>query len=222
MPQDFTQPEVEAEASQYDHDVLMMWDCENDIAIEVTGTGSGYSAVVDNLADCFGTKGLKMLTRSTSAAEDDYVQALRNLPFQGDGNYSIKLRFRIPTVTIVKDFQVMFDVHDGSNNYMYKIKYDSEAHKLYYWNSDGEWTEISGYDWVTDASAVYNFHLNINTSTHKYVNIKVAGLQTSLADIACQTVDTSTKKQIMFKMMATALMSSQCRVDVDSVLIEKT
>jgi hypothetical protein len=204
----------------YDQDTLLVDDCEGATAWTNSGTGADYSSAEAALANYIGSKGLQMKTRVTTPAEDDYVQSKRFVCYPGDQSVRLRLRFCVQLIAVVKDFQQIIEFCNGTNAYKLGIKYDNELHKLYYWSSAGSWTEITGYGFTIANGQWFALDLKFSITDKEYTSIKLAGLETSLAGVAIQTGAGSTKKEMTLALIATALTTTQCRVDVDTILLQ--
>ena len=220
MPGDFSGYGVsKVQEAQFRKNILYLDDCEGAQYWGVTGTGSDFSAVEAVATSIFGSKALKMMTRATSPAEDDVVNAMMVVTYPHFNSVYSRLRLRLPVQSIVKDFQWLWTFEDGVKEYKAGIKYDQEAKTLSYWNSAGAWAAITGYAFVQCADQSLIFQFDLDLSTHKYGSVLFMGVETSIAANLFQEVGAGTSRYGKFTLVLTALTNSQSCAHVDSIYV---
>jgi len=205
--------------AQYKRGVLFLDDMEYATPYVVTGTGADFSCDVQAAAKCFGIKGLRLATRTTNPAEDDIVTAAIQICYPETNKMVCRMRVGITDVSDTKDFQVALTVKDGANEYKAAIKYDQEVQKLYYWGSAGSWVEISGYAFTISDTFWSILEFSIDLGSHEYLSVLYEGVETSLADVAIQTVGVSTDRSVLLELVDTALTNQISYVFVDSLYV---
>jgi len=205
--------------AQYRRGILFLDDMEYATPYVVTGTGADFACAVDPAAKLFGVKGLKLDTKTTTPAEDDYVKALIQICYPETDLLVARLRLGYPDVQKTKDVQVALRVKNGAREYLAAIKYDSEAKLVYYWSSGGAWEPLTGYGYTQTGILWTLFDMSIDLGLKEYLTILLLGVETSLANLAFQDVGASLERVVTFEIINTALTAAISTIYVDSLYV---
>lgn len=205
--------------AKYRREILFLDDMEYATPYVVTGTGADFACAVDPAAKLFGVKGLKMDTKTTTPAEDDYVQAQIQVCYPEKDLLVCRLRVGFVDCQDTKDVQVGLRVKNGSKEYLASIKYDIEAKLLYYWSSGGAWVALAGYGYSPTGILWSLFDMTIDLGTHQYLKVLMLGDETNLADLAFQEVGASTERSVTLTIINTALTTEISTVYIDNLYV---
>jgi len=203
----------------YKKSVLLLEDFNVKPTILETGTGTDHNIIVHESSRFHGASGLKLSTRTTTPAEDDYVKGEISFCYPMVRRICVRARIRIATSSKVKDYQVELNKYTGVRHYKAAIKFDNEVHKLYYWSSGGAWVEIPGYgfEMQDEVWTLFDGVMDLNTGTYKQVTLH--GIETSFEGIAVENVGASAFRNASISFIVTALIGEVASLDVDELYV---
>lgn len=199
--------------------VLMLENFTGTTLWAITGTGADFSAGFTGDSGYSGAAGMKMLTRGTDPAEDDIVTVIRQVSYPESERLVCRCRWRGPLVAVVKDFQLILEGKDGTREWKAGLKYDNEVDKLFRWSGAGTWLELA----LSAVSLEDGFwsvmEFAIDFKDREYISGFFAGIEADLFEIDFNNVGVGTSKKLQVTMIATALTTTQARVDVDVLYV---
>jgi hypothetical protein len=223
MPQEFpTTLDVKSQAAQYSRDVMLFDDFEG--RFRWTKSGTGGDDVLDefNNASFAGEKGMRIQTRATNPAEDDYTTAEADCCLTEASNCYARARVHFVSPTTGKDCYIVVDWSDGTRNYKAGLKLDDDASKIYYWNSSGAWEEITGVTYDVNDDAFQWMQVALDLANKKYLGVKCGQEAESLASIDVQNVGAETERYMHIQITITADGAAQASLYVDCVYVGAT
>lgn len=219
MPGDIESAFSTGVAAIYKKSVLLLEDFTIKPTIIETGTGADFNIIVHESSRFHGASGLKLSTKTTTPAEDDYVKAEISFCYPVVMRLCARARIRIATSAKVKDYQIEINKYTGVAHYKAAFKFDNEVHKLYYWSSGGAWVEVAGYAFTMpdDIWTLFDMVLDLNTATYKQVTLH--GVETPFNGPAVENVGASTARYATISFICTALIGEVASIDVDEVYV---
>lgn len=201
--------------SHFSKGVLLLDDMEGASVWTISGTGADYDGLFAGAADFFGSKGLRLRTRATDPAEDDYVQALRFIPFPRTELVVYRVHIGLPDVSRTKSMEILGEYVDGSNQRIFGLRYCPNEPALKYLNSGGTYTEISGYDQTASDNQWWIMELVVQFESFKYVECTFNGITTDLSAYAIQNGGASAARyhQVILRHIAAGAAQASAHVD---------
>jgi len=127
-------------------DIIMFDDMEGQL--NWVGSGIGTDWVVDRYGDVNcqfrGNYGLRMMTRATTPAADDWVIAYRAIHFRKNQVVRLVYWMRYVSDTLVRRVGNYLDYFTGTTRYMLDVAYNPSLKRWQYYNSVDVWTDVPG------------------------------------------------------------------------------
>jgi hypothetical protein len=200
--------------------ILCYDDFESTLKFDSSGTGADYIGDLSESYTYFGSKSLKMKTRATDPAEDDYVSCCRTISPRDCFTISVKFLALFPVVTSPKHFAVYFYFDDFVHYYTAAIRYEISDKKLHFLNSLSEWQAIDNIFIELSYPQWLFFELGFNLLTGKYISAQMAGLKADLSNENLNDIGTSDVYDSRIELRLTSNNNLKPEVYVDNFLIE--
>ena len=200
---------------QYTVGILLLDDMEGANNWVPGGNAGDYAVGHDQAAAFFGTQGLKVTTRVTGPAEDDNVTAQRQLPFPNNDLLVIRAKLGIPDFSVLKYLRVVMTMFRAGRSRNGGIEFRPNTPDLRYMNSGATWTTLAGYDAGMTDGQWYNFQLQMDLATRKYISVEFNGIKTPLTADFYDAEDLLGKRfcQITFSGSTTGAAAASIYVD---------
>ena len=199
--------------------VLLLDDCEGTTLFVASGTGDDFSAANHADARYHGSKGLKLLTKETTPAENDYISAFRYVCLPRSGIYSASFRFSLPDASDVKYLQFGFYTDKGGYLYYPSLTIYPNTKKFYFTNSAGSDEDVCTTTYSCTDNTFHTIELQINISTAKYVAAFFDHYASSFSEEALPITNTANvlSSYIFFKLVAAG--ANQAAAYIDDIQI---
>ena len=200
---------------QYERGILLLEDFEGTENWDEEGTGADFEVSHETVAAFFGTNGLRIMTRTTDPADGDYVLGEKWFPPGQSDLVVVRFRWSCPDVSKLEDFRVTVHMADGTNEYQAGLKFTPNETKLYYLNSGGTYTEISGYTQGGKDRMWEIVEFQFDMGLHEYLKVLFHGIETDLSDnsIYSAGADTDVWCKIGLRAEASGAAAAQARID---------
>jgi len=166
--------------------LLFLDDCEGTCTWIMGGTGGDSTVSHETTAAFMGLKGLRLVTRTTTATTGDNVQARRYFPYAKAGPLYFKCLFMMPDTVRTNNMVFEFDIFNGTRCYTAGISYDPADGNLHYRNNAGVYTSIAGTVYLPVGDAWINMEIAIDTEKKQYIGVKCGHNEVSLVGTAFQ------------------------------------
>lgn len=219
MPEPYTGGNVASAELQYSKGLLLFDDCEGTLRWSEGGTGGDTVLAYATVASCFGTNGLHIKTRTTTATDGDTIQLYRYLHTPYSGRAFYRLRFRIPTLATVE--KIEFWTEQWKDGQKYRAEFT-------FWPNTGVFgrQDDGGSDQAITALACVPLPLQwqalqfaIDWKALEYISASLNGVSASLAGLGLNNVTTSTATMLSFGMNVEAAGAAAAEIYADAFYI---
>lgn len=185
----------------------------------ITGNTGDFAGTKDTATMYNGGASMKLLTRVTDAAADDYVQALRT-SFQRPGQrYAIECIWRPESATLISWVTFEFNILDGAYRHQGAIICDVEGGRWYYRRSDGGEVELTDLTTGMAHQAWHRLRLEFDESLGKYIKVIADGKEVDMSALAYQKVGNISPVKFEWFVKVVTVTTIAAEVYVDDVLI---
>lgn len=220
MPGDFSgYGSTQRTKDQYDRAICLLDDIEGADRWTVSGTGADYTGSSVSAACQFGSNGWQMKTRATGPAQNDYCLSTRYVCYPVGSTLYIRLRFMVPSLTVLDNVLWSFDLYNGTRHYLAAIKWTPQTPKVEYLNSSGTYTQITEFAYTLVGYGWYTLEIQLDLSSMEYGTIRFAGASKDLSGTAFQNVEAATTRAASFSMRIQTDGAAQAEYETDSVYI---
>ena len=143
MPVEFREAAEAVSPSEWSEDVVLLDNCEDTYKWTNSGTGADFGGSYSAQINYFGTKLHKLLTKTTTPAEDDYVTALRKLCLPVERSLELRFRMCPENITKTKTITLLLGIHNGTRHYKASLVWTPGTPKVEYTNSAGTLVELT-------------------------------------------------------------------------------
>lgn len=197
--------------------ILMLDDGEGTYVWTTTGTGADFAGSHETTAAFFGTKGMKLITRVTDPAEDDYVRAVRTVALPEAGLVVWRTLVRLPDVSDVKTFHLMVTEKQGVRAWNYELKWTVATPKVEVLTTSGAYTEITEFAKAIDDGGWQVVELVLNVADHEYVSALMFGVRKDLAGVPAEDGGASGYSQMEISLVVVGARNEQAECNLDSL-----
>ena len=219
MPRDFVGRFNVSSDLSFARGVLLLEDCEGTFTWRTSGTGVGWASTFETAAAFFGTKGMQVLTRIGTPAEDDISVATRGLPAPVQEVMTLRWRMSAPDVSVVKRMLVEMVFRDGAKEWRGGIEYRPNEPVWNYRNSAGGVTAITGaVNSISDADWVQG-EFTLDLKAHQYTEARLQGRIHPMVGVAMQEVGASTDRMAHVQVTVYAAGAVQAIAYFDNIYV---
>jgi len=161
-------------------DVLLLDDCQGTFNWTAAGTGGDDVHAYAAAAAFTRLKGMHLATRTTAAADNDYLSATRRLGLPESEVLRLQCRLNIPLMAKVAEVDVQLSINDGINLCCFAIRLMCLSGLVQREDTDGNWVTIPGItvNW-SDAASVL-LALDVSVRSMNYLALSLNGLRAAL------------------------------------------
>jgi len=199
--------------------ILFIDDMESPTPYEITGNGTDYSVVNTTDAKYFRLQGLRLTTKATTPAGDDWVQIRKQMAFPESGQCVARFRLGIPDISTVYRIYISLIQVNGVTKEMAQIIYSPTGKKLSYINSAGASVEIPGYGFTVVDGFWSIFQLSIDVDLKEFLEVFFMGIRTSLAGHGMRFIENDQDITVGLDVKVSAYGAAQAIIDLDSLYV---
>jgi len=157
---------------------------EDLLHLTVTANAGNFIGEIDPTLAFMGNQSLYISSRTTAAAEDDYVQALINCHLQPSKKISISTRFNVPSLVKIKYLQLIANLYDGANIHTARIQLDS-TNNIWQRNTDADAdTNITGSDIALFIGGWHHLSMIVDFNNDTFQHFVCDYLSLNLANVS--------------------------------------
>lgn len=185
----------------------------------IDASGADYVADYNADAAFVGAKGLRLHTKSTTPAIDDYVHARQRLWIPP----TKILRFQavIASYGASPDTQLAFTLmhYDGAIQRTAGVRLDAVDGTVYYWTSGAAWTAISALSWNSVATYWNKLDFAISIADGLYNRITLNHNTQDMSALAIQAAASATAAHLYLLISLIAKANAMARAHIDQILL---
>lgn len=197
--------------------MLLLDDCEGTYNWANTGTGGDFAGSFETTAGFFGTKGLKMLTKSTTPAENDYMQILRKVPLPEANLVVWRMLIRVPDISDVTEFRTKLIFLRAADWWEAGLKWTIATPKLEHLTTNGAYIDIPGLAKTTTDGCWYVMELVVDLVQHEYVSALMFGRRVDLSGATMRDVGSTTFNRMEMTVRIQAAGANIAEANLDSM-----
>ncbi len=197
--------------------IILLDDAEGTFNWTVTGTGSDFAASYETDAAFMGTKGIKLVTKTTTPAENDSCQIERFMPYPEADLLTMRMRCCLPLVSNVK--YVMFSVYtyDGERLYQAEMLWQPKDGGVYMAVEHLQSIEIPGSNWEVVNGAWVTMEFTVNLKDKKYISAMFNGTRADMSAHLIEVLSASTKRYMRINAKVVADGAAQTTIYCDFI-----
>lgn len=132
-----------------------------------------------------GEASLRSKTRATGSVDGDEAYGLRYVQLTDRRFFNLSFVVKNKKiVTRAGTLYIRIEFLDSLGWGVFGLKLDDLNHKLYYYDSGGSWTELSGYTLVGMNDIYYRIEIQVNRLNRKIKYVKIGESQPDLEDVS--------------------------------------
>jgi len=187
-------------------DVLLLDDCEGSFTWTPTGTGGDDVHEYLAAAAYAGTAGLHLKTRTTAAAEDDWLQVTKALSYPESGLLVLRAKIAMPAQANLKSVSLVLSEAAGTTCYLAQAKWTPGTPKVEYVDAAGDLIQIPALANKPLDTAFSTIELAIDCRAHQYLSLAINGLRADLAGLGLYNAGAETYRYsaVVLKIVASA------------------
>lgn len=199
--------------------IMVLDDMEGTMTWVVAGTGGDDVHALAAAAAFQGTYGLSLATRVTAAAEDDYVQVVKQFGYPESGLLVARCKILGVDVSAIKTARLNLQWSDGIRLYSASVHLMMSAGTCQYLAAAGTYTAIAGLAMTFTDAAWYTFELAVDCRTNEYVHAFCNGERVDLSDIAVYDTGADTAQRALVGIAVYAAGAASAAIYVDNVYV---
>ena len=199
--------------------IMVLDDCEGTCTWVISGTGGDDVHEFAVAAAFQGTYGLRLATRATGAAADDYVQAVKVFGFPESGLLVARVKIGSVDVSDVKTARLNLQWSNGVKGYSASVHLMMSAGTAQYLNSAGTYTAIACLAQTFSDQAWYTLELAVDCIDNEYVGVFFNGTRVDLADIDVYEAGADTERGAKVGLAVYAVGANQAEIQVDNIYV---
>jgi len=199
--------------------VLALDDCEGTFTYENSGTGGDDVHEYATAAAFTGLRGLRMKTRTTSAAADDTLACYKWIGMPESGLIVIRAKIALVAVAPVKSIGIDIRPNNGARQYLATLKSSPNTPKVEYRTTAGAFVEIATMAYNSLALAFIDYEIVIDCRTMTYLSVAWNGIRADLKTIPLENVGAVAARQAAFGIDLYAIGAAPAEVYLDNIYI---
>lgn len=199
--------------------VMLLDDCEGTFTWTVVGTGGDDVHAFATAAAFQGTYGLQLKTRTTAAAEDDYVQITRSMSYPESGLLVFRLRLLSPDISLCKAITIQLGISDGVNNYLASIVLRPSTPAAGYGNVLNAFVAFATAVCPVMDAQWLTLELVFDTLAHNYIEAYVNGYREDLAGVPVYAAGADADRRSYAVVMVDAAGAAAAEIYVDNIYV---
>lgn len=195
--------------------ILFQDDCEGVFLWKSQGSGADWTADYDETIAYVGAHSLRLVTKSTDPAIDDYVAAHKNLWVPPYRMLTFIFCFYRSAGTN-SDLIASFKWYDGANAHAAALKFLTSGSAIHYLDSGATYKTVTDWKWNTGTVKRWNFcSLTLNLANNEYAQLTVNHQVKSLAGTGYAVTEDPTLAylDLWFSLETRAANQAGCRID---------
>jgi len=199
--------------------ILLLDDCEGTFNWTVSGTGGDDVHEFATAAAFMGLKGMRLKTRTTGAAANDYVAAARAVGHGEGGLLVIRARVASPDVSVVKNLVMQVTHCDGVNDYSANINIRMSAGTVAYLDAAAAAVAMPDLAQTFTDGAWFTIELVLDVLTHEYLECFCNGTRVDLAGAGVYDVGASTERGAIVSLSVIAVGAAPAEMYADNIYV---
>lgn len=193
-------------------------DCEGTFLWRSDGTGADWTGDYDATIAFVGSHSLRLQTKTTDPAIDDYVKLTKNLWAPPHKRVTLTLCFFRQTGTNSDIFAMLY-WYDGTNAHCAAIKFLTAGAAVQYLDSGAIYQTIPGWKWNTGVVHSWNFlSYSLNLVKNQYAEVTVNHQTMSLAGTSYALSENATPPYLELHLMLETKAANQAGCRMDQIL----
>jgi hypothetical protein len=219
MPRDFLPGFNVAANMGFAKGVLLLEDFNSSLTWIITGTGGDDVHEVAAQAAFSGAYGLRLKTRTTSAAANDVVFATRFFSWPESGLVVLRGRFALVDSTKVSKVQVDLFLRDGSRLYEAQLLYQPNTPALSYLGSAGVPVPLASAVWSPLNDQWVQVEMIVDALSFEYVSVMANGVREVLPGVAIYDVAASSLRGADVRLSVVAIGAAPAEAYFDDLYV---
>lgn len=199
--------------------ILLLDDCEGAFTWTPTGTGGDDVHEYAAAAAFTGDTGMRLKTRTTSAAAGDTLGVYKWLSYPESGLAVVRARLASPTIAAPQSIEMVISVCDGSNLYQAQIGYRPNTPDGYYINSAGAVVSIPQWAFGNHDLQFSTMELVIDTRALQYLTAHWNGTSISLAGLALEDMGAYASRGLQALLGVTTIAAAPAELYADNIYV---
>lgn len=163
--------------------VLLFDDCETTLNWSKSGTGGDDVCEISDTKSHFQSKSLHIKTRTTDAADNDYIKITKMCPISKTGIVTARCFINFPDISNVEKFIFNFTFGNTINRYEANFSYRPNVPDFNYYNAAGTETDINELKFNAIDNAWLLFEASFDILNNVYNSVSINNIKKELTDI---------------------------------------
>lgn len=202
----------------FSRDILLLDDCEGTMTWSISGTGGDDVHEFAAAAAWQGAYGLRLKTRTTLAAQDDYVAAAKLYQYPASGLLVARLRVAPLTAAAIKRIGLLLLIDDGTIIHQASLNLMCSAGTTQHLNSAGTYTAIAAMAMTYLGTQWYTIELAIDCAAKTYLHARLNGIHVDLSAQALYTPGAAAARGAQTGLLVVAAAAAAAEIYADNIV----
>lgn len=199
--------------------ILLLDDCEGTFTWIVLGTGGDDVHAYATPAAFMGLNGLRMKTRVTAAAQNDYLDVHKFVGVPESGLLVYRTRLCFPNLTGQASVNMNVAFYNASREWRAMLSVVPATGAVSYYDSAGGMTAVAGLAGLLPAVGWATMELVLDLNTMEYVEAAWDGNRVSLAGIGMYDLGVSTDRAVYVGISIIASAAPPAEIYADNIYV---
>lgn len=219
MGQEYIRPNLLAANNVFSRHVILIDDFSGNVNWVKDGTGADYNLTYDDSVFYHPSKSMKLVTRATNPAEDDYITANRYLILPHAGLFTSRFKIMSDDISLIKYFLTYISVYTSTQQYFAALRYDPNTPTCEYLDSANSFQTISDLAVGTLDNRWLQLEIILNLICERYHSFRIADVTADLSTVALRNPDANNKPYLYFTFQIYTAGAAQATIYIDDVYI---
>jgi hypothetical protein len=199
--------------------IMLLEDCEGTFTWAINGTGGDDVHAFATAAAFTGTYGMHLKTRTTAAAEDDYIDVTKLMSYPQSGLLVGRYRMRSADISLLKQHSLILGDDDGTAQSAGQLGISPNLTQIWYADAAGAGQVIAAAAGLPLDSQWWTIELVIDCILHQYISATLNGIRVDLAGIPLKALGASTGRAAWINLDVIAEGAAAAEVHLDNIYV---
>jgi len=183
------------------------------------GAGSDWNAEVSRENVYQGRYALKLQTRATTPAANDYFSLTKNLHVLQSKGITFQSVLNYQSNALISLIRFSLDFYDGTYRVISAVQYLPPEAKWQYLNENGSYSDITGGNITLLANAWHRILFSFNFGTCKYGRLQCEDLDINISTLQGQKIASAVGRGLEVVIRAETETAAQLTIYIDNICI---
>jgi len=199
--------------------VLLLEDCEGTFTWVDSGTGGDDVHEFATAAAFMGLQGMRLKTRTTGAAANDYVMVSKPMGYPESGLCVARARIAVPALAAVGGFTLAVVARNGTRRWQGELVVSPNAPTVEYLNAAGAWTAVAALAYAPVVFGFVTLEVALDLRSMEYVEGAWNGARADLAGVSMYDAAADTARGLTLAVSVRAAGAAAAELYADNLYV---